>query len=90
MPVDVDVRAVGGNDGEFIRKRLRLIMAVNRLDEVGDQPGEFAGLDFFLQPLRVIGLAVENVQRMIDLLLSFIAVRLQTGNHACYLVDYFA
>jgi hypothetical protein len=65
-------------------------MPIYRLDEVGDQPCDFAGLDFFLQLFRVIRLAAEDIERMIDLLLSFITVRLQTGHHTCYLFDYFA
>ncbi len=76
MAVDIDVRTVRADNSKFPGGRLRLITAVDRLRQVSDQPGKLAGLDLFLQLFRIIGLAVQNIYRVLQLLISFVTMRL--------------
>ena len=78
MAVNINMRAVGGDDGEFREDGWCFIALVKSVYQVGYQPGGFAlaGCNFPFQVIKFTSLAMESIQGMLKALLPFLKASL--------------
>jgi hypothetical protein len=85
VTVNVNVRAVSGQHGEFGGGGWGRIAAVKAVHQLGYQPGGLAGGDFSSQIVKIGGAAPQGITGALEALLPFSPASLQAGYHCAHL-----
>ena len=85
MPVNINMRAIGGNDRKFFRERRWFIVLVSPSTKPATNQVVLLESIFLSQVVKVNGLIMEDIEGMLQALFSFLTAGFQPGDHAPYL-----